>query len=622
MRFRFFDKLSSSRTQRQVQNLGGGVLSVITYPVVVLARFGKASGHVIAGWWESRNLRFLLQGLPALVVSIGIIVVGALVFFQDRSALAQEYKDLAQRAQMDAAQQYRAGQNTKETGALAQTCFKYLGVHPPYNTPENSFHMAETYMLQRQPQAAQGIFEKLAPLDSKAVGYGPAHLEVAQKLLPPYPPGTPLEKQQQLLLEAENHLRRAVQFDKEPYASGARAHLFDVLRITNRPEEAEKHLRDAVRSVGSTQPQYRRMLANWYLQEGKRDLAEREIEQAAQSYEKKVAESLSDDNSRLMYIDTLRVLGRMRCERGDYKKGREDFARAKEASHTGKVMASEPNIAQRYKIAFYAVLLTQYDGTANEGKGTPDETKINIERFAVLEEALNLFPNFRDVLERLAVYLRDGTPEEIKRAKEAIAQNIAAGGQDSAIGHMILGTEAYKKNPPDIAEATYHWELAVKANPEGVPQVANNLAWLLAFNKPYDYDRAIMLVNKALETQYKPEFRSTRGHILKKMGRARDAYPDLQEGLKPYSKDPVHGPLLYDALIEVATDLGLKSEAEQYKKMKDALPRRPGQPAPPAAVAQPPTEKKDAAAEGGPEKKDGGKVSTSEKKDTPPAQPK
>src|SRR5262249_14903727 len=154
--------------------------------------------------------------------------------------LAQEYKNLAQRAQADALQAYRTGQNTKEAGSLAQTCYKYLGIHPPNNTPENSFHMGETYGLMRQDQAAYGIFEKLAPLDPKERGYGPAHLEVARRLLPPYRPGIKAEDQRQMLLDAENHLRRAVQFNEPPSSFIARALLFDVLRITNRPEEAEK----------------------------------------------------------------------------------------------------------------------------------------------------------------------------------------------------------------------------------------------------------------------------------------------------------------------------------------------------------------------------------------------
>jgi tetratricopeptide (TPR) repeat protein len=612
---RFFRNLTSPRAQRKVEKVGGGVLTVLTYPFAVLVRFGKASGQVIAGWWESRNLRYLLQGLPALVVAIAIIVVGALVFFQDRSALAQEYKDLAFRAQADAVQAYRTGQSTKEAGTLAQTCYKYLGVHPPNDTKENSYHMGEVYALMRQDAAAYGIFEKLAPLDPKLLGYGPAHLEVARRLLPPYRPGTKIEDQQKMLLDAENHLRRAVQFDpegKDPRSSASRALLFDVLRITNRPEEAERFLRDAVRFAGNTYPQYRRVLASWYLQQGKRDLAEREIEQAVEGYSKRLDETIGDNDSRLLFIDSLRVLGKLRYDRGDFKKGRDEFNRAKEACHTGRVMASDPDMARRYKFAYYAIVLAQYDSSAAEVKNVPnpdkspqlveEQKKISLERFALLNEALNLFPNHRDVLEKLSIYLREGTPDEVERAKKAIEDNIAAGGQDSAIGHMILGTEAYRKN--DMESAKYHWDVAVKLNPEGIPQVTNNLAWLLSDTKPYDFDRALMLVNKALDAQPRPEFRSTRGHILKKMGRTRDAYPDLQEGLKVYAKDPNQGPRLYDALIETATDLGLTSDADRYKKAKDdllrSISRRPGQPA--AAPAQP-TENKSAPS-GSPEKKD------------------
>jgi tetratricopeptide (TPR) repeat protein len=657
MRFRFLSQWFGPRgAGRQFESVGGAILAAVGYPFALLFRLARAAGHTLAGWWDTRNLRYLLQGLPALVMAIALLVAAALVYFQDRGALAQEYQQLGERAKINAEQAYRAQLDAKPYAALAQTCFKYLANHPPYNEPKNSFYMGEAYVLMRQPQAGFNIFEQLAALckvtektmmamraagapettvdklnpikdvgmgpdalqeklvalldpeelkkyagtilkHSQELGYGPAHAKVAALMIGPLSNPQMLQQiqadrklQQKFsvqIRDAELHLRRAIQFKEEPYTSQAHAMLFYVLRYTNRPDEAEMELEQAVRNLGDAVPPYRKELANWYLQTGKRDLAERQFELAAAAYKKRVDDS-GDDEYRLNLIDCYRVLGAIRCGKGDYKKGKDDFGQAKNYCHSGRVVAPEPQVANMYKEAYKMVLLTQYRATANE----PNAEN---ERFAVLTETLNLFPNDFNVLQAVSEWVRKGGAEG-EKAKKAIEDNASQGGPSSAVGHIILGTLSWQNN--DMETARREWDLGFELGGDKYPMVANNLAWLLAFYKPVDLDRAMMLVEKALEKEDNPAFHGTKGHILRKMHKYSQAVPELEKVLGLYAREPKQAFELYKALAECYENLGMKGPAETYKKKAEEaekkLPKPPAAPTGPAAEKK--DEKKDAAA--------------------------
>lgn len=243
--------------------------------------------------------------------------------------------------------------------------------------------MAEAYQMQRQYQAAESIYQSLASLDPKDKNqYGPAHLAVAAGLLPPNN-RAPTPKQ---LLEAENHLIRATEFKIEPYASYAHALLFELLRQTNRSDEAEEHLVRAVAVIGDTEPNYRKTLAQWYWQTGKRDLAEKEMDAAVVSYNKKLSNDIDDAVTRGRLIDCLKLSGIMKCGRGDYNKGKAELHRARDLCDRGRALASDPKLQDYYKSVRYLIALAEYDSFEKDPNTSPQE------RFNYLEQALQSFP--------------------------------------------------------------------------------------------------------------------------------------------------------------------------------------------------------------------------------------
>jgi tetratricopeptide (TPR) repeat protein len=565
MRFRFLEMLvPSPRAQRRLQRVGSVALMWVGYPFRLLFGLAKATGQLVASWWDSRNLRYLLQGLPALVIAIALLVVGAMIFFTDRAALAQEYESQGIRALTEARVKKAAGQDFKAPVALAQTCYKRLSQPSP--TPRNTFHMAETYVLQRQFPAAASIQESLAPLDPKKPGYGPAHFEVARRLLA----SNPTPKQ---ILEAENHLRQAYMYgqggsenrEEAFYAAHARAVLFEVLRDTNRPEEAEIQLVEAVNKIGNQEPDLRIQLAIWYMRTDRRDQAEDQAKKAVDSFSKRVDENPNDLDAQANLIKSLKFSGGLKCARGDYKKGKEDFTRAREYCFRGIAMTTDQALQKRYLDVMCYVYLQQFDDTFNDANTTAAE------RFGLLEQALGLRPYDPNLIQRLGRFMLNSGPEA-EKARVQI-QRMVDEGKHIALGHMILGTAAWEKG--DFVTAQHHWEKAFEQN-DWAPLVANNLAWLLAFKlKPPDPARGLMIVDQALlKAPDVAQFHGTRGHILAVLGRYNEALPELERALPAFvnnnAKETYQDAYnLYKRLAEVCLKLGMVGEAKRYEKLAD-----------------------------------------------------
>ena len=552
-----------------------------------------------------------------------------MIFFQDRGALAQEYEQQGTKALVEARQRTHLGLDAKASIAWAQMCYKRLSSPSP--TPENIFHMGETYVLQRQFPAAESIYRSLAPskyeikfpgiaegeitevrskpgdtlnptdivavattakgpievraeTDGKIVdvpvktgdtirggqvlavlarGYGPAHYEVAKRIL-----ASP-RLDARLILLAERHLVMAREYKIEPYASMARLALYNIMRGQNRTEAAEHELVEAVKKLGDQEPQLRLTLAYWYAQNGKRDQAEDQAKKAVDSLEKRVEDNPNEFEPRVTLIGVRKFSGGLRCARGDFKKGVEDFARGRELCQRGLVMTSEPALRQKYLLELCYLFLAQFDGTMLDPNTTVAE------RFNLLDQALSLRPDDQNLIQRLSQFMKNSGPEGDK-AREQI-QRMIDQGKNLALGYMIKGTEAWEKNDP--ATAKYYWEKAME-QPDFSPDVANNLAWVLAMeSKPPDPERGLMIVNQAIaKDPDKPQYHGTKGHILTKLERypealrkleaARPAYANIpKEAYRSHMKQVEEAYRLYKTLSEVCSRLKMETESARYAKL-------------------------------------------------------
>jgi tetratricopeptide (TPR) repeat protein len=122
----------------------------------------------------------------------------------------------------------------------------------------------------------------------------------------------------------------------------------------------------------------------------------------------------------------------------------------------------------------------------------------------------------------------------------------------------VLGT--YEAERGEIDKAVLHLQQAHELSPQ-LYAVANNLAWVLSETTPPQLDRALALINAALEIHPDmPEMLDTRGQILTKKGEWRAALRDLEAALPTLKGDK----RLHEALAECYRKLGSAELAEQH----------------------------------------------------------
>lgn len=235
------------------------------------------------------------------------------------------------------------------------------------------------------------------------------------------------------------------------------------------------------------------------------------------------------------------------------------------------------------------------------------------ERFArqltLLSKATQIAPNHPLVLNDLMTVVLQCADES--DPKVAQLRDLLVAGVAPEMAHFIRGTSAMMKN--DLETATLHLELAAESL-EMVPAVLNNLAVALATRDERDLDRALILVDKAIErSPEQPYFFETRGQILLKLERFQEAITSFEKAMPAKALAvQVHRGLAvaYDALgqaelaqgherIADAAELAKSGTPEEEKKALDVnFGTRPTAKADPSAVDPPAQEETGGEADG------------------------
>jgi tetratricopeptide (TPR) repeat protein len=205
-------------------------------------------------------------------------------------------------------------------------------------------------------------------------------------------------------------------------------------------------------------------------------------------------------------------------------------------------------------------------------------TPVNLTgRVALLEKGLEHDPANVDLLVRFSNIIRGGGAGA-DRARAALQTLLARGGATGPV-RFALGLDAWEQGR--AAEARLHWEEACRLSPH-MPAFANNLAWILATGPDPDPARALETINPVIERWPNDlRFRDTRGQILARMQRWKEALPDLELALRVY---PDSGEL-HKALAETYDHLDAPGMAAEHRKRAagagpNAKPQPPPAPAP------------------------------------------
>ena len=181
----------------------------------------------------------------------------------------------------------------------------------------------------------------------------------------------------------------------------------------------------------------------------------------------------------------------------------------------------------------------------------------------LLENAFALDPWNSPVLQRL-MKLIDSDAPMAKQAQNFLDEQLASG-KVPANAHMVIGTHAFSQG--EVAKGRKHLELAYRREPQ-TPAIANNLAWVLANSETPGLQRALDLVQAALQKDpHNTQFLDTRGHIYLKMRRWQEATIDLARVLKAQPRKRE----LHEALAQTYRHLQMDDLAERHEQLAEGL---------------------------------------------------
>lgn len=191
-------------------------------------------------------------------------------------------------------------------------------------------------------------------------------------------------------------------------------------------------------------------------------------------------------------------------------------------------------------------------------KDQPAVDKLKV--LELLQKGIQVSPESQDII---MAFLTDceeleTTPEERRHLVERV---LGDGGIATSFLHYYLGVQDWKAGRRDDARS--HFELACSLNP-GFKIISNNLAMAIAAvsERPDDLEKALAIMDDLVRQE--PEnvhFLDTRGHVLSKLGRLKDAIRDFELALP---KAPVKAST-HAKLAELYQQIGMNELANEHR---------------------------------------------------------
>ncbi len=458
-------------------------------------------------WLGSERFRCFVRGLPAVVAGIAVVLAACEVRLFTETELLAHYSSEADRL-------VRAGNHE-----AALLCAERMALIRP-SKPDYVYQQMLRLEAMGQPERALTLARKIAP--DHRPGYAPAHLWIAHHLLQQD------RRTPEVLRAAESHLRLYLRTFPESETE-AHALLGLLYSATGRPVEAEVHLQKAV----VRQPSLLLPLARACNDQGKKAAARSWAQRACDHFLEQSTKDSNDHEARLRATAALMFL--------------EKFQEAEALLNQGLSRLNDP----RYHITLAQLYVTW--SAVSKRNNEPIDAQ-----FELLERGLRHNPANQFLINQLLDILQSGGSQADKA--RASLRAALTGGKGTAVIHFALGMDAWNRGKPE--EAKLHWEEARALAPE-MPSVANNLAWALAFGHRPDLSQALELINPVVERWPNvAAYRDTRGRILAKLERWKEALPDLEAALRAYSSSPE----LHETLAATYEHLGLPEIAAEHRR--------------------------------------------------------
>jgi tetratricopeptide (TPR) repeat protein len=467
---------------------------------------------------DSRLGLHLLAGMPALLAGVGAVVLAVVASSADPQQLRASYFEGAVR-------HFKAG----EYGAARLGFERVVALDGDGGDREIRYDLAVCLEAQGEHARAEAMIEALAPEDH--AGYAPAHVWRARELWAGSG-RSPAE-----VRAGEEHLLHAL--EDAPDSIEVNALLGQFYVAAGRVERALPFLGKVV----GDRPELLMTLARAHRVLDDRTESRKWALEARSIFKRRAEADLNDHASRFRWVEAALFL--------------EEFGEAVDALQREAMLKTNPD----YPRALAQVFLAWSDAI---GRGTQPDLAT---RLALLERGLALDPANMALLGRFSELIRAGG-DQGDQARSAL-QTVVARGHATGPVHYALGLDAWEHGR--AAEARLHWEEACRLSPL-MPAFANNLAWILAVGPDPVLPRALEMINPVIDRwPNERRFRETRGQILAKMERWKEALPDLEAALTVYPDSAD----LHRTLAETYEHLDAPSMAAEHRKRADVLQPMP-----------------------------------------------
>jgi tetratricopeptide (TPR) repeat protein len=459
---------------------------------------------LVSEWFESRDYKDLLFGMPVLFCFIALIVAGAFAF---RPVDPMSWNEFANASSIARAE----GKNeVADLYARKASLVQPKGIVSRYRQAVflgNNGH----------EDLAANIMGELAP--TNVPGYAPAHQWLASAYLRRLskmmkantsgdegrtsPPG---EQFASMVKVVEAHAQQILKTKpKDTFALNRLA----MLRLDrNDSQGALKYLEALV----SVRPSANLLYANVLASVGKKTQAAAAAQTAVNHFTAQLRKGNFSEAERIQYQSSL-ASGFVLTKR---------YKQAVEALLVDGKLPPDPTRRKAVGQIYYAWSISYKDSDTNLSR-----------QLSLLDNALMLLPNDPRVLARVAeIAVAPGEAGE--RAIKAINKVIVEGNAPTIV-HLVLGINASRVGKENAAQT--HFELANRASPN-TPVTLNNLAFVLASQRNPDLPRALSLVDRAIELNPQLiEIYDTRGQIFIAMERWVDGIADLERALRGGASD-------------------------------------------------------------------------------------
>ena len=478
-------------------------------PLKPIRRWQRRCEH----WFSARDYRLLLIGLPSIVAILLWIGMLNRILVWTPAWISDHYRPLYQAA--------LAVRDFEKAKIIIERTLQEAA-NP---SPELVFNLARCLNELGQDQEAAALISNLAPLDGH--GYIPAHLVMAQSMAGSRDPSA--------LQTAEKHLMRVLEL--EPGRTDLWIKAGQICMTMQEWEAAKKHFLNAV--VAS--PEVALQLANIARIRGQTEELRAWAERADRYFESRNRVETKDSSVRLGWAQAKLLLGQFTNSLVILDMGIREIGTAPFRELASQVLAE-----------WESMVSTQ----------SPSDLST---RLSLVQRGLEYWPFNPELLRRLIAFSRiEGPQAETARAR---LRRILAEGSTVPTLHLLLGIDAWQHNQK--AEAREHFDAAFKLAPQ-VPTMVNNMALVLALGDKPEPERALTMINGVLDhSPNNPVFRDTRGQILVKLGRWREALTDLEFSL-PSNKESIR---THQALGSAYQGLGMSQMAKEHQLLADSLKR-------------------------------------------------